>query len=80
MGQISWCTFLLPVIYIATIVITLVFLVAVIEGSVFPVEGLLEDSGLSSDRRILVEVRMLFKKQLGFKFLHKIDLKGLLFI
>jgi hypothetical protein len=44
----GWRTFLLPVIYIATIVVTLVFLVAVIEGSAFTVEGLLEDFGLSS--------------------------------
>lgn len=44
----GWRTILLPVIYIATLVITVVFLAAVIEGTIFTIEGLLQDLGLSS--------------------------------
>jgi hypothetical protein len=42
----GWRSILLPVIYIVTVVITVVFLVAVIEGTVFTVDGVLMNLGL----------------------------------
>jgi hypothetical protein len=42
----GWRSILLPLVYIATVVITVVFLISVIEGSVFTVDGLLMDLGL----------------------------------
>ena len=42
----GWRTLLLPVIYIATTVITVYFLVGVIEGTVFALENLLQDFGV----------------------------------
>jgi uncharacterized membrane protein YvlD (DUF360 family) len=45
-GLRGWRTLLLPVIYIATTVITVVFLASVIEGTVFAIENLLQDFGL----------------------------------
>jgi hypothetical protein len=44
----GWRTFLLPVIYLATLVISVYFIVAVIEGTAFTIEGLLQDFGLQS--------------------------------
>jgi hypothetical protein len=44
----GWRTFLLPIIYIATIVIALFFLVSVIEGTALTIDGLLEDFGVTS--------------------------------
>jgi uncharacterized membrane protein YvlD (DUF360 family) len=44
----GWRTILLPVIYIATLVITVVFLAAIIEGTVFTIDRLLQDFGVSS--------------------------------
>ncbi len=44
----GWRTFLLPVIYLATLIISITFLSAVIEGTVFTVDGLLQDFGLQS--------------------------------
>jgi len=41
----GWCTFLLPVIYLATLIISITFLAAVIEGTVFTIDGLLEQLG-----------------------------------
>jgi hypothetical protein len=43
----GWRTILLPVIYILTIVVTVSFLIAIIEGTVLTVEGLAEDFGLN---------------------------------
>ncbi len=43
----GWRTVLLPVIYIAAIVIGFVFILSAIRGTVFTVEGLLMDFGLS---------------------------------
>jgi hypothetical protein len=45
----GWRTFVLPVIFIATLVITIVFLVSIIEGSAFTVEGLMQDFGISAE-------------------------------
>jgi hypothetical protein len=42
----GWRTILLPLVFVATLVITVVFLVAVIEGTAFTVDGLLQDIGL----------------------------------
>jgi hypothetical protein len=42
----GWRAFLLPVIYLATLVISVFFLEAVIEGTVLAVDGLLADIGL----------------------------------
>jgi hypothetical protein len=42
----GWRTILLPLVYVATLVIAVVFLVAVIEGTAFTVDGLLQDIGL----------------------------------
>ena len=42
----GWRTILLPLVYVATLVIAVVFLVAVIEGTVFTADGLLRDIGL----------------------------------
>jgi uncharacterized membrane protein YvlD (DUF360 family) len=42
----GWRSILLPVVYIATMTITIVFLVAMIEGTVFTVDGLLMDLGV----------------------------------
>jgi uncharacterized membrane protein YvlD (DUF360 family) len=42
----GWRTLLLPVIYLATMIITVVFLVAVFEGTAFAIENLLQDIGL----------------------------------
>jgi uncharacterized membrane protein YvlD (DUF360 family) len=44
----GWRTFLLPIIYIATIVIALFFLASVIEGTALTIDGLLEDFGVTS--------------------------------
>ena len=44
----GWRTFLLPVIYLATLIISITFLTAVIEGTVFTIDGLLQDFGLQS--------------------------------
>ena len=44
----GWRTFLLPVIYLATLVISVYFIVAVIEGTAFTIDGLLQDFGLQS--------------------------------
>jgi len=44
----GWRTFLLPVIYLATLIISIAFLTAVIEGTVFTIDGLLQDFGLQS--------------------------------
>jgi hypothetical protein len=44
----GWRSFLLPVIYLATIVISVYFIVAVIEGTAFTLDGLLQDFGLQS--------------------------------
>ena len=44
----GWRTLLLPVIFIATTVITVYFLVSVIEGTTFALENLLQDFGISS--------------------------------
>ena len=44
----GWPTLLLPVIFIATTVITVVFLASVIEGTAFALENLLQDFGLVS--------------------------------
>lgn len=44
----GWRSFLLPIIFIATIVVTIYFLTSVIEGTIFTIEGLLEDFGLTS--------------------------------
>jgi hypothetical protein len=41
----GWRTFLLPVIYLATLIISITFLAAVIEGTVFTIYGLLEQLG-----------------------------------
>jgi hypothetical protein len=43
----GWPSFLLPVVYIITIVIILFFLVAVVEGTAFTVDGLLQDFGIT---------------------------------
>ena len=45
----GWRSILLPVVYIATIAITIVFLMAVIEGTVFTVDGVLLNLGLIPD-------------------------------
>jgi hypothetical protein len=42
----GWRTVLLPVIYIATVVISVVFLMSIIEGTVFTTDALLQDFGL----------------------------------
>jgi len=42
----GWRTILLPLVYVATLVIAVVFLVAVIEGTIFTADGLLQDLGL----------------------------------
>jgi hypothetical protein len=44
----GWRTFLLPVIYLATLVISVYFIVAVIEGTAFTIDGLLQDFGVQS--------------------------------
>jgi hypothetical protein len=44
----GWRSLVLPVIYIVTVVISIVFLVSVIEGTAFTVDGLLVDFGVSS--------------------------------
>ncbi|MFC1923053.1 phage holin family protein [Chloroflexota bacterium] len=44
----GWRTLLLPVIFIATTVITVVFLAGVIEGTAFAIENILQDFGLAS--------------------------------
>ena len=44
----GWRSFLLPVIYLATLVISVYFIVAVIEGTAFTIDGLLQDFGLQS--------------------------------
>jgi hypothetical protein len=44
----GWRSILLPVVYIATLAISIVFLVAVIEGTVFTVDGVLMNLGLIS--------------------------------
>ena len=44
----GWRTFLLPVIYIATIVVTIFFLGAVIEGTALTFDGLLKNFGVTS--------------------------------
>ncbi|MEA3441625.1 MAG: phage holin family protein [Chloroflexota bacterium] len=44
----GWRTILLPVIYIATVVISVYFIIAVIEGTVLTVDGLLMDFGVQS--------------------------------
>jgi hypothetical protein len=43
----GWRAFLLPVLYVITLVVTIFFLEAVIEGSVLAVEELLADFGLA---------------------------------
>lgn len=45
----GWRSILLPVVYIATMAITIVFLMAVIEGTVFTVDGVLLNLGLIPD-------------------------------
>jgi len=45
----GWRSILLPVVYIATMAITIVFLIAVIEGTVFTVDGVLLNLGLIPD-------------------------------
>jgi hypothetical protein len=42
----GWRTIFLPVIYIITIVVTLYFLVSIVEGTVLTIEGLGADFGL----------------------------------
>jgi hypothetical protein len=44
----GWRTLLLPVVFIATMVITVVFLASVIEGTTIAVDSLLQDFGLVS--------------------------------
>jgi len=44
----DWRTLLLPVIFIATTVITVVFLSGVLEGTAFAIENLLQDFGFVS--------------------------------
>jgi uncharacterized membrane protein YvlD (DUF360 family) len=44
----GWRSLLLPVIYLATVVISIVFLMSIIEGTAFTVDGLLTDFGVSS--------------------------------
>ena len=41
----GWHTFLLSVIYLATLIISITFLATVIEGTVFTVDGLLQQLG-----------------------------------
>ena len=43
----GWRTLLLPVIFIATTVITVVFLAGVIEGTTFAIDSLLQDFGIA---------------------------------
>lgn len=42
----GWRTLLLPVVYLAIMIITVVFLVAVVKGTAFAVDNLLQDIGL----------------------------------
>jgi hypothetical protein len=42
----GWRSILLPVIYLVVIVTSVVFLAAVIEGTVFTFDGLLQDFGI----------------------------------
>ncbi|UCD98548.1 MAG: phage holin family protein [Chloroflexota bacterium] len=44
----GWRTFILPIIYVLTLVIAVFFLFAVIEGSALTVGGLLQDFGIAS--------------------------------
>jgi hypothetical protein len=44
----GWRTFLLPVIYIVTIVVTVYFLSAVVQGTALTIDGLLNDFGVAS--------------------------------
>jgi uncharacterized membrane protein YvlD (DUF360 family) len=46
-GFKGWKTILLPLVYIITIVVTVYFLIAVVEGTVLTIEGLMEDFGYS---------------------------------
>jgi uncharacterized membrane protein YvlD (DUF360 family) len=48
-GLRSWRSILLPVIYIVTVVVALVFIVSILEGTVFTVDGLLMDLGLITE-------------------------------
>jgi len=41
----GWRTLLLPIVYIVTIVVTVYFLIAVVEGTALTIEGLAEDFG-----------------------------------
>jgi len=44
----GWRTILLPVIYVATLVISVYFIIAAIEGTALTIEGLLQDFGAQS--------------------------------
>ena len=44
----GWRSLVLPLLYLITVVTTLVFLVSILEGTLFTFEGLIYDLGLSS--------------------------------
>ncbi len=44
----GWRTLILPVIYLAVTIISFVFLISVIEGTIFSVDSLIQDFGLNS--------------------------------